>query len=108
MSGGEFQTVCATNDIPDGQGRAFLVEGRMIAVFLDQGRYSAMDDFCPHMGASLAEGCVHDGVVTCPWHAWMFTVRDGAWRSNPRTKIDVFEVRVVGDEVQVRVPPNAS
>jgi nitrite reductase (NADH) small subunit/3-phenylpropionate/trans-cinnamate dioxygenase ferredoxin subunit len=54
------------------------------------------------MGASLSAGDVTDGVVTCPWHAWRFRVTDGTWCDNPRLKTDVFEVRVVGDEIQVR------
>jgi nitrite reductase (NADH) small subunit/3-phenylpropionate/trans-cinnamate dioxygenase ferredoxin subunit len=42
-------------------------------------------------------------VVTCPWHAWRFDICDGTWRDNPKIKIDAFEVRVEGDEIQVRV-----
>jgi hypothetical protein len=30
---------------------------------------------------------------------------DGAWCDNPRLKVDVFEVRVVGDAIEVRVTP---
>jgi len=43
--------------------------------------------------------------VTCPWHAWRFRLCDGAWCDNPRLKVDVFEVRVVGDAIEVRVTP---
>ena len=75
----------------------------MVAVFLQQGQYFAIDDLCPHMGASLADGYVEDGVVSCPWHAWRFRVCDGTWCDNPKIKIDKFEVRVVGEEIQVGV-----
>lgn len=54
------------------------------------------------MGASLAEGHVEGETVTCPWHAWRFCIKDGTWEDNRRVKVDTFEVRVVGDEVQVR------
>ncbi|MFM8704477.1 MAG: Rieske (2Fe-2S) protein, partial [Planctomycetia bacterium] len=66
---------------------------------------SAIDDLCPHMGASLGTGPLRDGVVTCPWHAWRFRLCDGAWCDNPKLKVDVFEVRVVGEAIEVRVPP---
>ena len=46
-----------------------------------------------------------DGVVTCPWHAWRFRLCDGAWCDNPKLTVDVFETRVAGDTVEVRVPP---
>ncbi len=61
-----------------------------------RGQYFAIDDLCPHMGASLGAGEVHDGAVLCPWHAWRFGLCDGAWRDNPKLKVDRFDTRVVG------------
>ena len=100
----DFTTVAKVGSIPEGQGVAFPVNGRMIAVFNTPNGFQAIDDFCPHMGASLASGHLEEGVVTCPWHAWRFDVRDGKWCDNPTIKIDHFEVRVAGDEIQVKVP----
>lgn len=105
MSDDEFKTVAKVGSIPEGTGQAFAVNGRMVAVFCEAGEYSAIDDHCPHMGASLAGGQVEDGAVTCPWHAWCFSIKDGTWLNNTKIKIDAFEVRVVGDEIQVKVPP---
>ena len=104
----EFTTVARVGDIAEGQGQAFAVSGRMVAVFNEAGKYWAIDDFCPHMGASLAGGYMDDGIVTCPWHAWRFCIHNGQWCDNPRIKIDSFETRIEGDEVQVRVPPKVS
>lgn len=104
----EFTTVAKVGAIEEGRGETFTVGGRLVAVFLENGQYFAIDDLCPHMGASLGAGEVIDGVVACPWHAWRFKVCDGTWCDNPRIKIDSFEVRVVGDEIQVRVPPASS
>jgi nitrite reductase (NADH) small subunit/3-phenylpropionate/trans-cinnamate dioxygenase ferredoxin subunit len=101
----EFVTVARVGSILEGHGATFTVNDRLVAVFNTSGRYYAIDDLCPHMGASLGAGEVRDGVVTCPWHQWRFSVCDGTWRDNPRIKIDSFEVRVVGDAIQVRVPP---
>jgi nitrite reductase (NADH) small subunit len=101
----EFTTVAKVGEIPEGQGAAYPVAGRMVAVFCEGGKYFAIDDFCPHMGASLAGGYVEKGIVACPWHAWRFCIHDGKWCDNPRIKIDAFETRVQGDEVQVRVLP---
>ena len=101
----EFVTVAKVGDIPEGRGLAVPVNDRMVAVFNEQGKFFAIDDFCPHMGASLAEGHVEDGVVACPWHAWRFCISDGTWCDNRRIKIDAFETRVVGQEIQVRPTP---
>lgn len=102
----EFQTVARVGEIPEGEGRAFPVDGRMIAVFNVGGEYTAINDTCPHMGASLAAGYLEGTAVTCPWHAWRFCVSDGTWLDNPNAKLntDCYQVRVEGDEIQVEVP----
>ncbi|WP_092048807.1 Rieske (2Fe-2S) protein [Planctomicrobium piriforme] len=102
----EFVSIAKTGDIPEGEGRTYPVNGRVIAVFFADGKYSAIDDACPHMGASLSAGYVENGAVTCPWHAWRFSVENGAWLDSPKSKLRCgsYEVRVVGNEVQVHVP----
>ena len=105
----DFTTVCKVGGIPAGQGRAFPVNGTMVAVFFTDGEYSAINDFCPHMGASLAEGHVEDGAVMCPWHAWAFSIKDGSWldaKDSP-VRCAAYQVRVQGDEIQVAVPAAA-
>jgi nitrite reductase/ring-hydroxylating ferredoxin subunit len=100
----DFKTVAKVGDIPENEGRAYAVGGRMVAVFNQgEGNYSAIDDYCPHMGASLAGGYVEEGCVACPWHAWRFEVQTGRWLDNPKVSVDCFDVRVVEDEIQVAV-----
>ena len=100
----QFTTVAKIGAIPEGQSARFTVGERLIAVFNQEGTYYAINDLCPHMGASLADGYFEDGVVVCPWHAWRFRVCDGTWCDNPKVSTDCFEVRVEGDEIQVSVP----
>jgi nitrite reductase (NADH) small subunit/3-phenylpropionate/trans-cinnamate dioxygenase ferredoxin subunit len=100
----EFKTVCRVGELAEGEGKTVQLGKKLIAVFHCGGQYQAIDDCCPHMGASLSGGYVENGVVTCPWHAWRFRLSDGAWADNPRIKIGSFAVRVEGDEVQVQAP----
>lgn len=98
----EFENVGKVSEFEEGRGKAVPVEGRMVAVFRKGDEWYAIDDLCPHMGASLAEGHVEDHTVTCPWHAWRFCITDGTWEDNPRLKVDTFEIRIEGDDVLVR------
>jgi nitrite reductase (NADH) small subunit len=100
---GEFQTVCKAHEVTEGEGKTVSIGNRLIALFFLEGEYYAIDDVCPHMGASLSGGYLKKGIVTCPWHAWRFRVTDGAWADNPRIKIGCYPVRVVGDEVQIQL-----
>lgn len=101
----EFETVATVDEIPEGEGRCFEVNERVVAVFNVDGKFTAIDDLCPHMGASLASGFLNkeNMTVACPWHGWRFNVVDGTWADNPRIKTDVFEVRIIDNKVQVRV-----
>lgn len=66
------------SDLAPGLGRAYEVDGETIAVFrTPDGALHAINDTCPHAGASLAEGDLEDGCVTCPLHAWRFELATG-------------------------------
>ncbi|MBM4071884.1 MAG: nitrite reductase small subunit NirD [Planctomycetes bacterium] len=100
----EFRTVCKVGDVVEGEGQTVAVGTKLVAVFRRNGDFFAIDDVCPHMGASLSGGHVEEGIVTCPWHAWRFRLADGAWADNPRIKIGCYPVRIVDDQVQVQIP----
>ena len=100
----EYRTVCKLSELRSDCGKTVAVGDRLVALFLHEGRPCAIDDVCPHMGASLGGGDLENGVVTCLWHGWRFRVADGTWADNPRIKIASFAVRVVGEDVQVLEP----
>jgi nitrite reductase (NADH) small subunit/3-phenylpropionate/trans-cinnamate dioxygenase ferredoxin subunit len=103
VSSDGFQTVAKVGEIPEGQGRVFEVGGRLIAVFLDEGAYYAIDDACPHQGAPLSDGIVFDKSVTCTWHGWRFSLVDGRHLEGSRCRVATYPVRVEGDDVQVAI-----
>ena len=78
----DYQRICSVEEVPEGQGRAFKVGDRVIAIFNRNGQFHAIDDGCPHMAASLSAGHFEGHVITCPLHAWRFDVRDGTWCDN--------------------------
>jgi nitrite reductase (NADH) small subunit/3-phenylpropionate/trans-cinnamate dioxygenase ferredoxin subunit len=98
-----FRTVARVGEVNEGSGIPVEVGDRMVALFLDGGRYFAIDDACPHQGAPLCDGLVMDGTVTCTWHGWRFALDDGRWLDSPRIRVGAYPVRVVGDEIQVAV-----
>jgi nitrite reductase (NADH) small subunit len=108
---GEFTTVCRVDQIPLGEAKCVEVKGKLVAIFHRHDGFHAIDDVCPHMGASLSEGLVEGDIVTCPWHEWRFRITDGVWADNPRIKTGSYPVRVEDGQVQVQVdavPPAKS
>jgi len=100
----DFHTVCRVDEVTEGEGKTVVLGNKLIAVFRVQGQFFAIDDVCPHMGASLSGGYLEEGIVTCPWHAWRFRLADGAWADYTKLKIGCYPVRVVGEDIQVQVP----
>lgn len=94
-----FEQVATLDQLRANTGHVVWVNGKPVALFLHGGQVYAMDDVCPHMGASLGSGAVVDGVVCCPWHGWRFRVTDGAWVSVPKNRNRTFAVKIEGNEV---------
>lgn len=95
----EFVKIGRTGDIPEGTGKAYEVGDHWIAVFNLSGQFHAIDNACPHRGASLAGGPVEGSRVTCPWHGWEFDIPTGKmWKSDG---VRTHPVKIEGDEIWV-------
>lgn len=100
----EFVTVAKVGEIPEGRGKPFKVGDREVAIFFIEGKYYALNDYCPHMGASLGVSGVFDDMVICDRHQWAFKLADGSCPDVPGLQAETYEVRVEGDEIQVALP----
>jgi nitrite reductase (NADH) small subunit len=64
--------------VPLGEGRAFEVAGKTVAVFRPRtGEVYATQAACPHRGGPLAAGLVAGGRVVCPLHGYAFRLQTG-------------------------------
>ena len=100
---GEFVRVAGTADVKPGRGIVAEVEGKTLAIFNVDGTYHAIDNTCVHRGGPLGEGEMEGSVVTCPWHGWQYNVVTGVCVNNPSARVEVYQVKVEGDEVKVLV-----
>jgi nitrite reductase (NADH) small subunit/3-phenylpropionate/trans-cinnamate dioxygenase ferredoxin subunit len=99
-----FVKVATVSEVPPGKAKQVKVGGKTLAIFNVNGTFYAIDDTCPHRGASLAEGELDGHEVICPWHAAVFDVTSGAHLSPPaRSDVACYKVQMIGDEVQVDV-----
>ena len=90
-------------EIPLGEGRAFVAGGEQIAVFrLRDGSLHATQAACPHAGGPLADGQSDVNVLVCPLHQYAYRWSDGASTSGA-APIRVFPVRDVDGDVVVEV-----
>nr|WP_290668871.1 non-heme iron oxygenase ferredoxin subunit [Ardenticatena sp.] len=101
----EFVTVANVDDIPLGHAKVVHVGTKRLAIAHCEDGFFAIDDMCTHDGGPLGEGKLHGCAVECPRHGAQFDVRSGQAIKFPAVMpVNTYEVRVVGDEVQVKVP----
>lgn len=98
--------VANISEIPPGEGREFVVAGRIVAVFHVDGTFHALDGICPHAGGPLARGALNGTIVTCPWHGWQFDVATGRHCLNAQLCHSRFGVVVEGSELFIDFPEN--
>lgn len=100
----DFETVARVGDIADGGKFCTDLNDRFIVLVRLGNEYFCIDDVCTHDGGPLGEGALIDHCLECPRHGARFDVRTGAAVCMPATEPTAsHEVRVVGDEIQVRL-----
>jgi nitrite reductase (NADH) small subunit len=85
------------DEIPLGEGRAYAVDGEMVAVFrLRDGSLRAVSAVCPHAGGPLADGQIDNKVVICPLHLNVFDLTTGG-STTGQPALTVYAVHVDDD-----------
>ena len=98
---GEYVRIAGTDDVKPGHGMAAELQGKSLALFNIDGAFHVIDNTCLHRGGPLGEGEVEGSVVTCPWHGWQFNVTTGECIRNPAAKVEVYLVKIEGNDVKV-------
>ena len=90
----DWVSISEESTIAADSGAKFFVDDVEVAVFRSDGALYAIEGRCPHKGASLGNGTVDGGAVTCPWHDWKFDLRTGAGLTNSSLPVATLAVRV--------------
>ena len=104
MSEKSFVAAAKVVDVPAGAKKLVEVNGQSILLCHTRDKIFAVRNLCSHAYEALADGRMKNGGIACPVHGARFDLATGAAMNPPATSpIDVFEVRVVGDVVEVAV-----
>ena len=82
--------------IARGVGRVVEVTGQeRVAIFrTENDEFGAISNVCRHQAGPLGEGCMIDGLVTCPWHGFQYQLQDGASPPPFEEKVATYELKV--------------
>lgn len=80
--------------------------GERIAVFRQPKGVSAIVAVCSHQNGPLGEGCIKDGLITCPWHGFQFDPETGAAPAPFEDRVQTHEVKIENGDVWVKATPD--
>ena len=99
---GEGVTLAGAAKVPEGEIKAFVVDGATVAVANVGGDLRAFQDVCTHRGCPLHDGVLEGTRVTCACHGSVFDVATGEVARGPaKEPIAVYRVSVEGDDLRV-------
>jgi nitrite reductase/ring-hydroxylating ferredoxin subunit len=98
----DFFKVAKAADIPNGGMK--IVFNNLVVVANVDGHFHAFGNVCPHAAGPIGEGFLDGCEVECPWHTGIWDVTTGkALNELATADIPLFEVRVVADDVEIRL-----
>lgn len=101
-----FLPIARSEDLEEGKGRPFELEGHCLALVRYGGVVYALEDRCPHANAPIALGAVENGCIACPWHYAEFDLKTGAVLSGPACEsIPAYPVEEKDGTVFVALTP---
>jgi apoptosis-inducing factor 3 len=94
-----------TDELQDGEMKAFSVGENKVLLSKIAGDFYAVGGVCPHYGAALDEGILHDGTIVCPWHYAFYDAKTGDLKEPPSLdSLPRYEVVIEGQNVVVKLP----
>lgn len=99
-------TVGPPQSIPERRARIVALRGgERIAVFRDGDQIGALTNLCAHQNGPVGEGCIIDGLVTCPWHGYQYRLIDGCAPPPFTEKLATYRVRLRAGVIEVDPRP---
>jgi nitrite reductase/ring-hydroxylating ferredoxin subunit len=63
-----WHRVADCDELADGSLKEVVVAGTVLVLTRIGAHYGALNNRCPHAGGPLAQGCLENGLLVCPWH----------------------------------------
>ena len=113
------------SEFPDPGRQVVVLDGEEIGVFCVNGRFTAFENVCPHLGGPVCQGKIIPRVqeavaedktslglafskdqinVACPWHGYEFDVQTGRHQGSPHLRLRAVKIEVVDGDLVVTVP----
>jgi len=94
--------LAAETQVPVGRVTTVEVKRKKICVARTSEGFFAVNDKCPHNGASLGKGfCTAEGSVVCPVHRYHFDLKSGRAKSGLGDFVETYPIQVRDDALYI-------
>jgi 3-phenylpropionate/trans-cinnamate dioxygenase ferredoxin component len=98
-----WQKIAEKGQIPSGGGKEFIVNGKKIAIFNQDG-YHGLDALCVHQDGSIAPGKLAGDIVECPLHFWHYNIKTGELLDYLKgVKLQTYKVEARDDGIYIDI-----
>jgi len=94
--------VALASELLPGQRKLIFIDGRSIVLFNIDGAIHAIDNSCPHSGASLASGRLEGTVLQCPAHGLRFDLAKRCQPGSDSLCLHRFQVDEIDGKLMLR------
>lgn len=99
----------SVDDLQENQMKQLTVDELPVLLTKWNGMVHALGGTCPHYGAPLHEGTLHDGHVICPWHQAKFDLKTGdLLEPCSLDALERYDVRIERGDLLLSLPANPS
>jgi len=87
--------IAMENNLPKGKSEVFLLKGEKVCLVHGTDGFYAVQDKCPHNGASLSSGfCSEKNEIVCPIHRYKFDLKTGKATSGAGYALNTFPISI--------------
>jgi len=102
-SSGAWLFAAKLSDIPEAGIKALSLDGEKVMLSRRGSIVTCFQNACAHLGMTLDDGAIENGIITCPWHGFRYDLMSGECLTASAVQLQPHAVRVVGSRVEVRL-----
>jgi Fe-S cluster biogenesis protein NfuA/nitrite reductase/ring-hydroxylating ferredoxin subunit len=98
-----WEPLCRLDEIADGGIATRTHQGRELLLYRSGDTVSCANNVCAHMGMPLDGGELVGGTLRCPYHGFTYQLETGECLTVPEVQLTMHAVKIVGDQVVIRL-----
>lgn len=90
-------------ELPDGTTQTLDIDGESVLLSRFGDKITCFNNSCAHMGYRLDDGVIDEGLITCPFHGFKYSLESGECLTAPEVQLQPHGVRVTRNIIEVRL-----